>query len=278
MNTLKGIDVSTWQGHYVDFDKVKKQGYNFVIIRAGFGRDKAQIDNCFIENYNKAKKAGLKVGAYWYSYAVSPDDAKQEAKACIEVLKGKQFEMPIYYDVEENDIANKSVSEIRNIIANFISTMREAKYYTGITSYLSLLEKIGTDFCNKYPVWVAQYYNQCTYSGNYQIWQHTSTAKVNGITGGVDEDIYYINKMDFEKYIKSNGFNGFNKTKEIPVSPNDIYCAFEVINGKWSSGIKRKQMLEQSGFNYNAVQSIVNILLADTDIFSKCKKILSMRK
>lgn len=278
MNDLKGIDVSTWQGHYVDFDKVKKQGYNFVIIRAGFGRDKTQIDNCFIENYNKAKKAGLKVGAYWYSYAVSPDDAKQEAKACIEVLKGKQFEMPIYYDVEENDIANKSVSEIRNIIANFISTMREAKYYTGITSYLSLLEKIGTDFCNKYPVWVAQYYNKCTYSGNYQIWQHTSTAKVNGINGGVDEDIYYINKMDFEKYIKSNGFNGFNKTKQIPILPIDIYCAFEVINGQWSSGIKRKQMLEQSGFDYNAVQSIVNVLLSDTDIFSKCKTILSMRK
>lgn len=278
MGNLKGIDLSTWQGSYVDFDKIKKAGYEFVIIRAGFGRESSQIDNCFITNYNKAKKVGLKVGAYWYSYAVSPDDAIKEAKACIEVLKGKQFEMPIYYDVEENDILNKSVAEIRNIISNFCSTLRSSKYYCGITSFLSALEQIGTDFCNKYPVWVAQYYNKCTYTGNYQIWQHTSTAVVDGVKGSVDEDIYYKNKMDFESYIKKNGLNGYSNINLKPITPAELYIAFEVINGQWKAGEERKKELTKCGYNYNAIQSVVNVLLSDTDMFNKAKTILTMRE
>lgn len=61
-----GIDVSTWQGTQIDFEAVKKSGIKYVIIRAGFGRESSQKDNCFEINYRKAKQAGLKVGAYWY--------------------------------------------------------------------------------------------------------------------------------------------------------------------------------------------------------------------
>ena len=97
---IKGIDVSSWQG-IVDYKKVKAGDIDFVIIRAGFGRETSQKDNCFEQNYSAAKAAGLDVGAYWYSYADSAEDAVREAKACMEVIKGKKFEYPIYFDLEE---------------------------------------------------------------------------------------------------------------------------------------------------------------------------------
>lgn len=67
--SAKGIDVSTWQGN-IDFSKVKAAGIDFVIIRAGYGREISQKDKYFEQNYKNAKAAGLNVGAYWYSYAV----------------------------------------------------------------------------------------------------------------------------------------------------------------------------------------------------------------
>ena len=179
MGTQRGIDVSTWQGGYVDFDKVKKSGCEFVIIRAGYGREEYQIDNQFINNYNKARKAGLKIGAYWYSYAMSEEEAIQEAKACLSVIKGKKFEMPIFYDVEESKTLELGSATVRKIISAFCNRLKQDKYYCGITSFLSAFEDIiGVDFSNKYPVWVAQYYNKCTYTGNYGIWQHSNSAKI----------------------------------------------------------------------------------------------------
>ena len=97
---IRGIDVSKWQGN-INFQKVKDSGISFVIIRAGYGKLPSQKDKCFEENYCKAKASGLDVGVYWYSYAMSVDEAREEAKACLSVIKGKQFEFPVYFDLEE---------------------------------------------------------------------------------------------------------------------------------------------------------------------------------
>lgn len=104
--STKGIDVSVWQGD-IDFAKVKANGIDFVIIRAGYGKLTSQKDKYFEQNYSRAKAAGLHVGAYWYSYAQSADDAKKEAQTCISVLKGKQFDYPVYFDIEEKSQLNK---------------------------------------------------------------------------------------------------------------------------------------------------------------------------
>lgn len=97
---ISGIDVSEWQGH-VDFNAVKASGVKFVLIRAGYGRSASQEDRYFAEHYTQAKAAGLQVGAYWYSYAVSPADAANEARACLTVLGNRHFDFPIYFDLEE---------------------------------------------------------------------------------------------------------------------------------------------------------------------------------
>lgn len=128
---VKGIDVSTFQGN-IDFKKVKASGIDFVILRAGYGRETSQKDAKFEQNYKNAKAAGLKVGAYWYSYADSVEDAKKEAEACISVIKGKQFEYPIYFDLEE---------KINLIwVKNFVATLQK------LSAMLLKKQVIGQDF------------------------------------------------------------------------------------------------------------------------------------
>ena len=94
------IDVSKYQGD-IDWAEVKRSGVEIAIIKAGYGRLVSQKDEKFEQNYAGAKAQGIKVGVYWYSYAMSKNEALLEAKACLEVIKGKQFEYPIYFDLEE---------------------------------------------------------------------------------------------------------------------------------------------------------------------------------
>ena len=97
---MKGIDVSKHNGS-IDFNAVKASGVEFVIIRAGYGMYDNQKDPKFEENYAKAKAAGLHVGTYWYSYAKSVKEAEIEAEVCLRVIGGKQFDFPIYFDIED---------------------------------------------------------------------------------------------------------------------------------------------------------------------------------
>ena len=99
---MTGIDVSKHQG-MIDWSKVKT---DFAILRAGFGRYTSQKDPQFERNYAGAKAAGIPVGVYWYSYAKSAEEAREEAKACLQVLQGKQFEFPIYFDIEDGKLKN----------------------------------------------------------------------------------------------------------------------------------------------------------------------------
>ena len=97
-----GIDVSKHQGK-IDWQAVRETGsVNFAILRAGFGRYANQKDPQFERNYAGAKAAGIPVGAYWYSYAQTTEEAREEAKACLQVLQGKHFEFPIYFDIEDS--------------------------------------------------------------------------------------------------------------------------------------------------------------------------------
>ena len=99
MNT-RGIDISRYQGK-PDFGRLESE-VDYIILQAGYGRYSSQKDSEFERSYSECKKHGIPVGIYWYSYAKSTADALAEANACMEVIKGKQFEYPIYYDLEEN--------------------------------------------------------------------------------------------------------------------------------------------------------------------------------
>lgn len=198
-----GIDVSEHQGK-IDWQAVKDSGLvDFVIIRAGYGRELYQVDKNFYANIEGAKAVGLDVGIYWYSYADDMATAKKEADVCYQLIKDYDIDYPIYFDIEESKHMNMTIAQTSVIVDTFCSEMENRGYYTGIYSYANFLQShIYKSVLEKYDVWVAQYYDKLTaYSGHYSIWQYASTGTVDGIKGNVDMNYCY---KDFSKVIPSN--------------------------------------------------------------------------
>lgn len=135
---MKGIDVSVHNGS-IDWQKVKNAGIQFAILRAGYGREMSQKDARFEENYRNAKATGIPVGAYWYSYAMSEDEARLEADVFLSVIKGKQFEMPVYFDLEEKKQFDLGKEKVSAIMRAFLERVESAGYFTGLYGSASSL-------------------------------------------------------------------------------------------------------------------------------------------
>jgi GH25 family lysozyme M1 (1,4-beta-N-acetylmuramidase) len=207
--TIKGIDVSEHQG-VINWQKVKADGIQYAILRAGYGRAISQKDKQFDNNYKGCKACGMSCGVYWYSYALTPEDAVKEAHACLEAIKGKKFEYPIYFDVEENSQFSLGKDKVSKIIQAFCDEIEKAGYWTGLYMSASPLKSYVTaDVQRRYAIWVAHYgVSKPSYSGDYGMWQYSATGKVSGISGNVDLDECYI---DYPALIKSAGLNGYEK-------------------------------------------------------------------
>lgn len=203
---MKGIDVSVHNGS-INWQKVKNAGIQFAILRAGYGRELSQKDARFEENYRNAKAVGIPVGAYWYSYAMSEDEARLEADVFLSVIKGKQFEMPVYFDLEEKKQFDLGKEKVSAIMRAFLEKVEKAGYFVGLYgSASSLTTHTADDIKSRYTIWLAHWTEQTNYSGAYGIWQYSSEGKVNGISGNVDIDICY---NDFPTIIKNKKLNGF---------------------------------------------------------------------
>jgi len=209
-----GIDVSVFQGD-IDWGKVSKTDKEFAILRIGYNdRQDAQ----FLNNYQKAKAAGIPVGAYMYSYAVTEEAAIEEANIVLERIQGMQFEYPIYLDIEDKKLLKEEYNltkeqRTKNALA-FVRTMQENGYYVGVyanldwfTNYLDL-EAIQAE-CE---TWIAHYTNKTSYENtNFGMWQYTDKGVVDGITTNtVDLNICY---KDYPSIIKKGGLNGYEKQK-----------------------------------------------------------------
>lgn len=208
-----GIDVSKHQG-VIDWSKVKT---DFAILRAGFGRYANQKDPQFERNYAGAKAAGIPVGAYWYSYAVSVREARQEASACLKVLDQKKFEYPIYFDVEAGVQSNLGKAVLTNICEAFCDTLEKAGYFVGVyastywfTHYLD-----HSRLAERYTIWLADYRAEYNKTLKRDMHQYTSNGHMEGISGRVDMNTC---TRDFPSIIKKAGMNGYSKTAE----PNRI--------------------------------------------------------
>lgn len=207
----KGIDVSEHQGN-INWQKVKNtKQVDFAILRAGYGKEISQKDKQFENNYKGCKENNIPCGVYWYSYATDEESAKKEAATCIEAIKGKQFEYPIYFDVEENRQFALGSAKVSSIIATFCNELEKAGYWVGLYMSASPLSNYATDYIKKrYAIWVAHYnVAKPSYSGSYGMWQKSSNGKIDGINGNVDVDECYV---DYCKSIKEAGLNGFPKS------------------------------------------------------------------
>ena len=189
---IKCLDVSVWQKD-IDFNKVKSDGYDYVIIRAGYGKDSGQQDSRFEQNYNNAKAAGLKVGAYWYSYADSPQRAVEEAYNCLKSIKGKTFDLPIYYDLEES---YQSSCDLMSIAKSWCSVIENNGYEAGVYTFLNWWNKYLDRYellDEGYSVWLAQIDGDMS-NINADIHQFTFAQQVDGISGNTDcSYIYNLN-------------------------------------------------------------------------------------
>lgn len=159
MNALKIVDVSK-HNKVTDWAVVKAAGIDGVIIRAGYGRYISQKDKAFEQFYSGASEAGLHIGAYWYSYADNATEAAAEASVFMQAVKDKKFDLPLYYDIEEQ----KHVALGRNICTSmataFCKTLENAGYYAGVYSFDSFFSSsLDADIQNRFATWTARVEN-----------------------------------------------------------------------------------------------------------------------
>lgn len=280
-----GIDVSHWQGNF-NFKQAKAEGVNFAIIKAGGGDDGLYTDSKFSTYYNNAKAAGLGVGAYFFGQAMTVAQAQKEADKFLSILKGKQFDYPVYYDVEAKmlQLGKKTLTDV--VIA-FCERVEKAGYYVGIYSGAYTFNNNMDDArLARYAHWAAYWGTKkpSLAKSDLGIWQfggETNFIRSNKIAGVVcDQNYCYV---DYPEAIIRLGLNGYPKQaattedktqekpqetpkptpkpqetpKEEPKKSNDE-IADEVIAGKWGIAPERKKNLEAAGYNYQAVQNIVN--------------------
>ena len=210
---MKGIDVSYRQG-LIYWEKVKAAGIDFAILRAGMGKYIRQKDSRFEQNAFGALSAGLYVGAYWFSYATTPEEARQEAQVCagvIEPYKGK-FDFPVYFDYEyDSERYSKEqgvtpTQELREALAQAFCEEIEAQgWRAGVyTNNDYLKNRWRLDVLKQWEIWLADYTGGPDVSCGMQ--QTGSTGTVNGISGNVDTDTAFV---DYPSLIRNDGWNGF---------------------------------------------------------------------
>lgn len=268
-----GIDLSSYQKG-INLSQAKNEGVQFVILRAGYtgygnGVSKAK-DNNFETFYSQCKSLGIPVGAYWFSCANTYQKGVDEANWMYEnCLKGKQFEYPIYLDVEEDAggrhyLSGAGKAAITAGIKGFCETMESKGYYTGVyasSSWFSTL--IDTSIPNRFDCWVANWSNSNPGSPAHGLWQfggETNKIRSNKIAGyTVDQNYAYKN---YPSIIKSGKMNGFGSSSVAPTptssKKSNEEIANEVLAGQWGNGEDRKNKLTAAGYDYNAIQAIVN--------------------
>ena len=221
-----GIDVSSYQGN-INWDVVKNH-IDFAILRVGFGQYNSQKDKFFERNYEECRRLGIPVGIYHYSYAKNVDQARKEANLVLSWLKGKEIQLPVYYDIEDNSQIGLGKEMLTNMCVEFCNTIEGAGLWAGIYAnkhwFTRILdsEKLG----KRYTCWVAQYYDKCTYEGKYDVWQNSSSGRIDGIVGNVDTNYMYRNLIAEIGNKTSNTEVKVEETKEVvqaqPVQNNEL--------------------------------------------------------
>ena len=192
-----GIDVSKHNGK-IDWEKVKKSGITFVMIRCGFGKDAEEQDDPYFQyNISECERLGIKYGIYLYSYALTEDSAYSEVNHALRLIKNYNPKLGVWIDMEDADgYKKKNGMPTNQVLVNicdiFCSALIGNGYSSGIYASLSWLNnQLNSSKLDKYNKWVAQWNSSCSYNKPYKIWQYTSNGQVDGINGNVDMDILY---------------------------------------------------------------------------------------
>lgn len=199
VTSLLGVDVSVHQDD-IDWAKVRKSGIDFAMIRLGFrgyGTGEAQLDENYIQNIEGARAAGLNAGVYFFSQAVTVDEAIEEAKLVIDSLDGLDINYPVVYDWEiiYDDTArtdNVPVDVLTDCCVAFCEAIADAGYTPMIyQNKKTTMFKLDLERLTDYDFWLAEYNSEPTYYYDFTMWQYTSEGSVPGIKGDVDLNISF---------------------------------------------------------------------------------------
>ena len=277
---MRGLDISS-HNKGINFNSIKNNGFEFLILRGGYTGWGTGVsyykDTEFEYFYKQANSKGLHVGCYWYSCANDYAKGVAEAKFLYEnCLKGKQFEFPIYIDVEEEHRQLNQRKGVTDAIIGFCEYLENLGYYVGIYANNDWFNnQIQTSRLTAYDKWLAWWRNtKPNFNfGAFGLWQNSSTFKLNGMY--VDTDESY---KDYPTIMRQYNLNGFNneehkeeskqetptenkedKKQELDNKINNMDLLTLVkmtIRGDFGNGAKRREIL---GNRYNEVQNQVNL-------------------
>lgn len=272
---IKGFDISSWQKG-INFDALKNAGIDFLILRAGFTGWGTGVsynkDDCFENFYNQSKKYGINVGAYWYSCANTREKGIAEARYMYEnCLKGKQFEYPIYIDVEDTHHQVNNKRGVTDAIIGFCEYLENLGYYVGIyaSDISGFKDKMYISELNAYDKWVARYGSEPKFVTQYGMWQASSSGKINGYNGNLDCDVSY---KDYRNIMLSVGLNGFSKNQTQQINNVEEHTYHIVKSGETLSSIGKKYGVSWQTIynnNKNIIGNNPNLIYPNQKLFIK---------
>ena len=220
---MKGIDVSRYNGA-VNWAQVNASGLDFALVKAGYGNDISQKEPLFDTDVSGALAHRLAVGAYWFGYAVSPEDARKEAavfQAVLSPYRGK-LAFPGAYDFEDDSLRyfreqtgrEPANAEIDAIARAFLDSMKAAGWYVCLYTNLDFIRtgRFPAATLKAYDLWLADYSGSPDYPCGIQ--QTSDTGTVPGISGDVDLDVAFKN---YPEILRAGGYNGFPKQETVVI-------------------------------------------------------------
>ena len=208
---ILGVDVSSHQNE-IDWQRVRADGVEFAILRIGFRGNTAgglNTDETFARNYVEARKAGLRVGAYFFSQAISEEEAREEAAYTLRLLDGVPLELPVFFDWEEaanGRTGGQATSAVGDYAAVFCKAVTEGGYRAGV--YFN--QRYGYSIMHlenltDYAFWIAEYASGQSFSFQTELWQFTGSGHVEGIDTVVDMNLLYESEEEHEQDQKASG-------------------------------------------------------------------------
>lgn len=261
---LNGIDISSWQAD-INWNKVKNDGIEFAFIRVayrGYGTGALMPDETAIKNLEAARKAGIDVGVYVYSQAITTAEAVEEANYAVKFIQKYSLELPVVMDYEYAPGGRLEKAKLtdtqRTAICNTFCSTVESHNYTGMVyANKSMLqdELHASDIANHYPIWLAHYTDETNYTGTYTFWQYSASGHVDGIDGQVDMDFWYLKNPDTTVGLKKSD-----------ATANTITLSWKKVPGVYGYQIVRYDQSQGAYVYIGSVRGAANTTYTDKNL------------
>ncbi|MBQ8647106.1 MAG: endolysin [Oscillospiraceae bacterium] len=205
----RGMDVSRYQGT-VNWAAVAAAGMQFVLVRVGSSNGgQPYVDPYFRRNVEGARAAGLKTGAYYFTYARTEEQVAAELETFLPALEGLRMEYPVFVDVEADSLAGLGRARLTGLVKYAMDILDQRGWLPGWYTYTAFAQQyLDAAALADYPLWIADYRGYVGLAAAYDLWQYTAAGQVDGVDGNVDLNYSYRNFLPLLQQAGLNGFGG----------------------------------------------------------------------